>query len=105
MQILRVTFHNNGKIYQLHAQHVTQGELYGFIEVRDLMFDAHTSVVIDPAEEKLKAEFAGVEKLVLPIHTIVRIETVESRGQNKIFDVDGSVSNVTPFPLPPSGGR
>ena len=68
-------------------------------------FDAHTSVVIDPAEEKLKAEFAGVEKLVLPIHTIVRIETVESRGQNKILDVDGSISNVTPFPLPPGGGR
>lgn len=105
MLILRVSFHNNGKIYQLHAQQVTQGELYGFIEVRDLLFDEHTSVVIDPAEEKLKAEFAGVQRLILPIHTVMRVEQVEKRGQNKIFEADTSASNVTPFPMPPGSGR
>ena len=38
------------------AQQVGQAELYGFISVAELLFDEHTSVVIDPAEEKLKAE-------------------------------------------------
>ncbi len=104
MRIFRVSFHNNGKVYLLHAQQITQGELYGFIEIRDLLFDEHTSVVIDPAEERLKAEFDGVQRLMLPMHSVVRIEEVEKRGQNKILDLDGPVSNVTPFP-PPSPRR
>lgn len=105
MHIFRVSFHNSGKVYQLHAQQVGQGDLYGFIEVRDLLFDEHTSLVIDPAEERLKAEFAGVQRLILPMHAVIRIEEVEKRGQNKILEVDGAISNITPFPLPPSNGR
>ena len=102
MRIYRVSFHNSGKVYQLHAQQVTQAELYGFIEVRDLLFGEHTSVVIDPAEERLKSEFSGVQGLMLPMHAVIRIEEVEKRGQNKILDIDGSISNIHPFPLPPS---
>lgn len=105
MRIFRVSFHNNGKVYQLHVQRLAQGDLYGFIEMSDLLFGEHTSVVIDPAEDRLKSEFAGVQRLMLPLHTIIRIEEVEKRGQNKILDMDGSTGKVTPFPLPPSGGR
>jgi hypothetical protein len=105
MRIFRVSFHNNGKVYQLYAQRVQQGELYGFIEISDLLFDEHTSVVIDPAEERLKDEFAGVQRLLLPMHAVIRIEEVEKRGQNKILDIDGSISNITPFPMPPSGSK
>ena len=101
MRIYRVSFHNNGKLYQLHAQQVASAQLHGFVEVGELLFDEHTSLVIDPAEERLKAEFAGVQRLMLPLHLIVRIEEVERRGQNKILDIDGSMSNITPFPLPP----
>ena len=101
MRIFRVSFHNNGKLYQLHAQRVESASIYGFIEVSDLLFGEHTSVVIDPAEERLKAEFGGVQRLLLPMHVIVRIEEVEGRGQNKILDIDGTVSNITPFPMPP----
>ena len=105
MRIFRVSFHNAGKVYQLHAQQVSQADLYGFIEVRDLLFGEHTSVVIDPAEERLKDEFSGVQRLMLPMHAIIRIEEVEKRGQNKILEIDGSLSNITPFPLPPGDGR
>lgn len=105
MRIFRISFHNNGKVYQLHAQQVVQAELYGFIEVHDLLFGEHTSVVIDPAEERLKDEFSGVQRLLLPMHAVLRIEEVEKRGQNKILDIDGTLSNITPFPPPPSGGR
>jgi hypothetical protein len=105
MRIFRVSFLNNGKVYQLHAQQVGQGDLYGFVSVSELLFDEHTSVVIDPAEEKLKSEFAGVQRLLLPMHTIIRVEEVEQRGQNKILEIDGKTSNITPFPMPPSDGR
>lgn len=102
MHIFRISFHNNGKLYQLHARQVAGASLYGFVEVSELLFGEHTSVVIDPAEERLKAEFEGVSRLLLPMHAVVRIEEVERRGQNKILEIDGSVSNITPFPLPPS---
>jgi hypothetical protein len=105
MRIFRISFHNNGKVYQLHAQQVSQAELYGFIEVRELIFGEHTSLVIDPAEEKLQAEFAGVERLILPMHAVIRIEEVEKHGQNKILEIDGTISNITPFPMPPTDNR
>ena len=103
MHIFRISFHNNGKLYQLHAQQISAASLYGFVEVSELLFGEHTSVVIDPAEERLKAEFEGVQRLLLPLHAVVRIEEVERHGQNKILEIDGSVSNITPFPMPPSG--
>ena len=96
MQIFRISFHNQGKVYQLHAEQVRQGELYGFVEIAGLLFDEHTSVVIDPAEEKLKAEFSGTSRILLPMHAVIRIDEVEKRGQNKILDAESS--NVTPFP-------
>ena len=99
MRIFRISFINHGKVYQLHAEHVSQGDLYGFVEVRDLLFDEHTSVVIDPAEEKLKNEFGSVSRIMVPMHSVIRIDEVEKRGQNKILDMDGDVSaNITPFP-------
>jgi hypothetical protein len=104
MRIFRISFVNNGKVYQLHAQQISQGELYGFVSVADLLFDEHTSVVIDPSEERLKSEFAGVRRLMLPMHAIIRIEEVEQRGQNKILEFDAK-TNVTPFPIPPCDGR
>jgi len=108
MQIFRISFHNNGKVYQLYAEQVRQGDLYGFVQVLGLLFDEHTSVVIDPAEEKLKNEFAGVSSILVPLHSVIRIDQVEKRGQNRILELDGSSANVTPFPLPggtPEGQR
>jgi hypothetical protein len=105
VRIFRVSFHSSGKVYQLHAQQVAQADLYGFVEVRGLLFGEHSSVVIDPAEERLRDEFSGVQRLLLPLHAVIRIEEVEKRGQNRILDLEGGPSNVTPFPLPPSDNR
>jgi len=98
MRIYRIAFVNQGKVYQLHAETVRQGELYGFVEILNLLFDEHTSVVIDPAEEKLKAEFGGVARIMVPMHAVIRVDEVEKRGQNKILDIENN-SNVTPFPV------
>ena len=98
MRIFRISFLNSGKVYQLHAQQVGQAELYGFISVAELLFDEHTSVVIDPAEEKLKAEFEGVQRLMLPMHAIIRIDEVDKQGVSKISKLEGG--NVAQFPLP-----
>lgn len=97
-RIYRITFINQGKVYEVFAEHVSQGELYGFVEIEGFIFGETTSVVIDPGEEKLQAEFSGVSRSLVPMHAVIRIDQVEKRGQGKIHDLDSS--NVTPFPSP-----
>ncbi len=99
MQIYRVAFINHGKIYELYVQTVRQAELFGFIEFEDIIFDESSGIVIDPAEEKLKDEFAGVSRTMVPMNAIIRIDEVEKRGTSKILDLDKN-ANVTPFPTP-----
>lgn len=96
----RIVFHNQGKLYELYARHVSHGEMYGFVEVGDIIFGERTEVIVDPSEERLKSEFAGVKRTFVPIHAVVRIDEVDKEGQNKIHAVDESGSNVAPFPMP-----
>lgn len=103
--VYKVIFHNQGKLFEIYARHVNQGELFGFVEVEELLFGERTSLVVDPSEEKLKAEFAGVTKFQIPMHSVIRIDEVERQGTNKILSLTGD--NVTPFPspfFPPGGG-
>ena len=101
--IYRITFHGQGKIYELYASNVNQGGLLGFVEVDQILFGEKTSVVVDPSEENLKAEFAGVSRTYLPMHAVIRIDVVEKSGQGKISEVGARGDKVTPFPTFTSG--
>ncbi|HKE45217.1 MAG TPA: DUF1820 family protein [Steroidobacteraceae bacterium] len=96
--IFKVMFVNQGKVYEIYARKVNHGALFGFIEVEELVFGERTSVVVDPAEERIKSEFAGVKRTYLPLHSIVRIDEVKKQGVSKITALEGG--NVTPFPGP-----
>lgn len=95
----RVVFANQGKIYELHAHEVGQSDLYGFVEVSDLVFGTGSSVVVDPAEERMKDEFAGVSSTFIPMHAVMRIDEVEKSGVNKVSAL-GEDGKVTQFPTP-----
>jgi hypothetical protein len=97
MRVFRVTFVNQGKVYEVYARRVVQGELYGFVEIQELLFEDSSTVLVDPSTERLKAEFKGVNRTLVPIHAIVRIDEVEKEGQGKIHDL-GDKSNVAVFP-------
>ena len=104
--IYKVTFHNQGKVYELHAGEVSASDLYGFVEVGDLIFGERSSLLVDPSEERLKSEFEGVKRTYIPMHAIVRVDVVDKEGANKITNSDGS--NVAQFPTSPfypPGGR
>jgi hypothetical protein len=102
--IFKVLFVNQGKIYEIYARSVSHGDLFGFIEVEELIFGERSTVVVDPAEEKIKSEFAGVKRSFLPLHSILRIDEVRKQGVSKISAYEGS--NVAQFPVPvfPAGG-
>lgn len=96
--IFKVAFVNQGKVYEIYARKVSHGSLFGFIEVEELVFGERSAVVVDPAEEKIKAEFEGVKRTYLPMHSVLRVDEVRQQGVSKITAFEGS--NVTPFPIP-----
>lgn len=99
--LYKVTFLNAGKVYELYARQVgSSGGLWGFTEIRELVFDVHDGLVVDPTEERLRDEFGQTRALHLPMQSIVRIEEVERKGQSAIRDAATGEKVVTPFPLP-----
>ena len=96
--IFKVLFVNQGKVYEIYARKVSHGSLFGFIEVEELVFGERSSVVVDPTEEKIKAEFNEVKRTYLPLHSVLRIDEVRKHGQAKIVALEGS--NVSQFPVP-----
>ena len=95
--LYKVVFISQGQVYEIYARNVSHGGLFGFIEVEKLVFGERTTVVVDPSEEKIKAEFENVRRTYLPMHSIIRIDEVDKQGASKISKVEG---NVTQFPVP-----
>ncbi len=89
---------NQGKVYEIYARSVGQGDLFGFVQIEELVFGERTTVVVDPSEEKLKTEFATVKRTYVPLHAIIRIDEVDKQGVSKISTVEGG--NVSQFPMP-----
>lgn len=102
--VFKVIFVNQGQVYEIFAGAIYQSEMMGFVEVEEFVFGERTQRVVDPAEERLKNEFAGVKRSYIPMHAIVRIDEVEKEGAGKISDFKGE--NVAQFPYgnfaPPS---
>ena len=96
--IFKVLFVNQGKVYEIYARKVSHGGLFGFVEVEELVFGERSSVVVDPAEEKIKAEFTDVKRTYLPMHSVLRIDEVKKQGVSKISAFEGG--NVAQFPVP-----
>lgn len=96
--LFKVIFMSQGQVYEIYARSVGHGEMFGFVEVEELVFGAKTTLVVDPSEEKIKTEFANVKRTYLPMHAIIRIDEVDKQGVSKISKLDSG--NVTQFPVP-----
>ena len=97
--IFKVIFMNQGQVFEIYAKNIFQSELWGFLEVEELIFGERTQIVVDPSEEKLKAQFEGVIRSYVPLQSVIRIDEVERVGTAKISEAKGP-SNVMPFPMP-----
>ncbi|MDT8449472.1 MAG: DUF1820 family protein [Wenzhouxiangellaceae bacterium] len=100
----KLVFFNHGKVYELFAERVDSSHLYGFVQASGLVFEPESRVVVDPTEERLRAEFADTESLLLPMQSVIRIEKVKKRGPCVIRDRK-SGEKVTPLPLDGPGRR
>jgi hypothetical protein len=97
-QIFKVIFFNQGQIYELYARQIFQSDLYGFIEIEEFIFGERSQMLVDPSEEKLKAEFDGVKRSYIPMHSVIRIDEVTKEGAVKISEA--KTGSISPFPMP-----
>ena len=95
-KLYKITFSNQGKLYELYANEVSSSNLLGFIEIESLVFGEKTSLVVDPSEEKIKTEFEGVKRTYVPMHSVLRIDEVDEQGVSKVSKAEGG--NVTQMP-------
>jgi hypothetical protein len=103
--IYRVIFNNQSEVYELYTRYIFQSEMYGFIEVEELLFD---DGLINEGEteakasfDKLKLEFTGVKRSFIPLPSIVRVDEMEKPGVVKVSpSKDDPAGNVRHFPSP-----
>lgn len=102
-KVYRIAFHDPKQSYELYARSVSSSPLAGFVEIEGLLFGEKSALVVDPSEEALRHQFAGVKRIHVPFHAVTRIDEVEKEGQPRISSRgSGEASTVVaPFPLPP----
>jgi len=96
--VYKIMFVNEGRVYEIYAQRVSHGAMFGFVEAEGLLFGEKTTVVVDPSEERLQNEFAGVARTYIPMHSVIRIDEVEKRGVSKIHAVEDKEGKVHRLP-------
>lgn len=100
--VYRIFFTCQGKGYEIYARKVSQGDMYGFVEIEEIIFGEKSAIVLDPGEEALKKEFASVKRLLVPYHSVSRIDEVEKEGLPRVVSLAVSHPEAdTPPPLPP----
>ena len=95
--LYRVQFISNGERYEVYVREVSQGGLFGFVEIGNFVWDTHTNLVVDPSHEKLKDEFSDVVNTFIPMHNVLRIDEVRKEGLAKITELSDKVMS---FPSP-----
>jgi hypothetical protein len=106
-RVYRISFMSQGRVYELYARSVGSSDLFGFVEVSNLLWSQKSSVLIDPTEDSLKHEFAGVKRFFVPMHSVIRIDEVDHEGTAKIVAAAVQGGTVSPFPvfIPPGGDK
>ena len=107
--VYKVIFHNGNQVFELFARQIYQSDMWGFIEIEEMLFGERSQLLVDPSEEKLKTEFAGVKRSYIPLQSVIRIDEVEKEGSVKVTEgsSDSKRDKVTNFPMssvPPFSG-
>lgn len=87
----RLFFYHQNEVYQIYAKNVSQQEeFFGFLQAENLSFNSGQSeLVVDPSEERLKNEFEGVNRIYIPIQSVIRIDEMNQKGPCKITPING----------------
>ncbi len=101
--IFRVIYVQHDQVCEVYCRKAYQSDLYGFIAIEGLIFGERSKLLVDPGEERLKQEFAGVTCSYIPMQWIQRIDQVTQEGAATMRPQQPNTQNVKPFPSTPSG--
>lgn len=73
MNIFRVHFTWKEKEYELKARSLDMTHPY-FVSIKDLVLPADNGVLINPADDEIRKNFADVRQLMLPFQSVSLIE-------------------------------
>ena len=95
-----VTFTSENELFQVCARRVESSDLYGLIEIGDFFFPEN-KLVYNPGEERIRKEFSGIRRTLVPYHAIVRIDEVPDtrEGQIKVVPLKSSGKTARETPL------
>ena len=96
-KVYKIIFMQLGEVYEVFTNKIYQSDMWGFVEIEELVFGEKSQILVDPGEEKLKNEFSGVKRSYIPMQCIVRIDEVEKEGAARISEATGA--KIAPFPL------
>jgi hypothetical protein len=92
--LYRVLYHQLNIPFELYARSVSESDMFGFIELEELVFDTPSN----EAEEKIKLEFEAVKRSYIPLSNVFRIDAIEKEeGPTSQFK-RSTTGNVTVFP-------
>ena len=95
--LYKIIYYDTDKVHEIYANIINESSIFGFVEISEIVFESD-SKIIDPAEERLKDEFANVKTTYIPQQAIIRIDYVTKKGIAKIIDTDSkNGSNVKPI--------
>lgn len=98
--LYRVEFVSGSERYEVYVKELLSSSIFGFVEIADFVWDTHTGIVLDPSHEKLKDEFADVERTYVPMHNVLRIDQVKKQGTAKITPLANKSDKITPLHSP-----
>lgn len=78
--IYKVVFSTQGKVYEIRAKKVSQGTLFGFVQIDGIVHEEQEpNILMEPLAERMRTEFNGVERTYIPLHNVIRIDEVETK--------------------------
>ena len=95
--VYKVIFQNGNQVFEVFARQIYQSDMWGFIEIEEMLFGERSQIVVDPGEEKIKNEFAGVKRSYIPLQSVIRIDEVEKEVAVKISE--NTAGKVASFPF------
>ena len=98
--VFRVRFYHEDNVYEIYARSLAQESILGFLEVEEIVFGESSSIVVDPAQEKLKNEFQDVVCTYIPLHAVIRIDEVKKEGVAKVTELPKDVASKVIHPFP-----
>ena len=82
-RMYRVSFYNEGKVFELYVRSVSSSNLFGFVELEDIVFGEKSKILVDPGEENLRTEFANTKRIFVPMHSLIRIDEMQKEFKPK----------------------